>query len=149
MTRLWLALLLPLAFGCVSAIDTARTTLTTAAYATVQVDKIFADAYEIAADAARNSSTTQAEKDAKMALWTSAANRMEGVLNEARRELTVAELGIDAWETTGESGSWDEALACVAQALRRAADVLEERGVKIPSALAKVLSVSRGLVCSR
>lgn len=135
--------------GCgASAVEVARATLTTAAHAAVQADKLFADAYEIYADNARATSSTQAEKDAKMVDWTKAADEFERVLNAARASLVAAEVAIDGFERTGEAGYWDEALACATATLRDMAQVLEERGLKIPAALAKVLSLSEGLTCA-
>jgi hypothetical protein len=143
-------LVLPLVFivGCAGAVDAARATLTTAAHATVQADHLFADAYEVQADHARATSTTQEEKDAKMADWTTAADEFERVLNAARASLVAAEIAIDGFERTGDAGYWDEALACAAATLRDIAKVLEERGLKIPAALAKVLMLSEGLTCA-
>jgi hypothetical protein len=135
--------------GCgATAVEAARGTLTTAAYATVQADRLFADAYEIQANYARDSSSTQAEKDAKMADWTKAADEMERALSAAQASLVAAEVALDGFERTGEAGYWDEALACTAATLRDMAKVLEERGLKIPAALAKVLTMSEGLTCA-
>jgi hypothetical protein len=136
--------------GCgASAVEVARATLTTAAHATVQADRLFADAYEVQADHARATSTTQAEKDQKMVDWAAAADEMENALNAARASLVAAEVAIDGFERTGEAGYWDEALACAAATLRDMAKVLVERGLKIPAALAKVLSLSEGLTCAQ
>jgi hypothetical protein len=149
MRALVFPLFLVLAAGCgASAVEIARGTLTTAAHATVQADRLFADAYEIYADNARATSTTQEEKDAKMADWTAAADEFERVLNAARASLVAAEVAIDGFERTGEAGYWDEALACAMQTLRDIAKVLEERGLHIPAALAKVLTLSEGLTCA-
>jgi hypothetical protein len=148
MTR---TLVLPfiLAAGCAGSVtDVARTTLTTAAYATVQSDKSFSEAYELASTAARESSTTQAEKDAKMVDWEAAADKLEAALRVSHAALVAAEVALDGYERTKDAGHWDEALGCVAESLREAMAVLEERGLKIPAALAKVLALSEGLTCS-
>ena len=135
--------------GCgASAVEVARGTLTTAATATVQADKLFADAYEVHADNARASSSTQVEKDAKMADWTQAAAEMERALRAVQASLVAAEVALDGFERTGEAGYYEEAIACAAETLRQMARVLEERGLKTPPALAKVLALSKGLVCA-
>jgi hypothetical protein len=135
--------------GCgASAIEIGRATLTTAAYATTQADKLFADAYELAADQARASSSTQEEKDAKMVDWTEAADTFERVYAAATAALVAAEVALDGYERTKDAGYWDEAIACTAESLRDLAKVLEERGLKIPAALAKVLTLSEGLTCA-
>jgi predicted Rossmann fold nucleotide-binding protein DprA/Smf involved in DNA uptake len=143
-----LPLVAALAWGCVSSIDAARATLTTAAYATVHADQVFADAYEVFSDNARATSTTQAEKDAKMVGWDAAANKLEAVVGATYAALAAAEVALDGYEHTDEAGRWEEALACVAATLRDVAKVLEERGLKIPAALAKVLTLSEGLTCA-
>jgi len=144
-----LLLLSVLAVGCgASAVEVARGTLTTAAVAATQADHLFADAYEIHADHARDSSSTQAEKDQKMAGWTEAADKFERYYAAATASLVAAEVALDGFERTGEAGYWDQALACAAQTMRDMARVLEERGLKIPAALAKVLSLSKGLTCA-
>jgi len=148
MTRA-LPLLLILSVGCgASAVEAARDTLVTAAHAAVQADHLFADAYEIAANAARDSSSTQAEKDQKTTPWIKAADEFERYHAAAIAALVAAEVALDDFERTGEAGCWDEALACAAATLRDMAAVLEERGLKIPAALAKVLTLSEGLTCA-
>jgi len=147
--RSFLALPLVFIVGCgASAVEVARGTLTTAATATVQADKLFADAYQIHADHARDTSISQEDKDQKMIDWTKAADAMEKALTAARASLVAAEVALDGFERTGEAGYYEEAMACAAQTLREMAKVLEERGLKIPAALAKILSLSEGLTCA-
>jgi len=144
-----LALPLVVAVGCgATAVEVARGTLTTAAVAAMQSDRLFADAYEIQANYARDSSSTQVEKDQKTAGWTEAADKFERYYAAATASLVAAEVAIDGFERTGDAGYWEEALACAAQTLRDIADVLKERGLHIPAALAKVLSLSEGLTCA-
>jgi hypothetical protein len=144
-----LLLLSVLAVGCgATTVEVARGTLTTAAVAATQADRLFADAYEVEANYARDSSSTQAEKDQKMAGWTLAADKFERYYAAATASLVAAEVALDGFERTGETSYWDEALACAAATLRDMARVLEERGLKIPPALAKVLSLSEGLTCA-
>ena len=144
-----LLLLSVFAVSCgATAIDVARGTLTTAAVATVAADQAFGTAYGIASEAARKSSTTQQEKDWKMTDWDKAADDMEHAQALARASLVTAEVAVDGFERTGDAGYWDEAIACVAESLRRIAHVLEERGLHIPAALAKVLTLSEGLTCA-
>lgn len=143
-------LVLPLVFvvGCATALDAARGTLATSAHAVVQADQAFGTAYAVASENARNASLTQEDKDEKMIDWTKAADAMEKVLDLARASLVAAEVALDGFERTGEQGYYDEAIACVAETLRGIAKVLEERGLKIPAALAKVLTLSAGLMCA-
>lgn len=142
-------LLLVLSVGCgTTAVEVARGTLATAATATVQADHLFADAYEVYSDNARANSTTQAEKDEKMRDWTEAADQMEAALKVAYASLAAAEVALDGFERTGEASYYDEAIACAAQTLRDIAAVLKERGLHIPAALAKVLTLSEGLTCA-
>jgi hypothetical protein len=136
-------------FACVpSATEVARTTLTTTAYAAVTADKVFAESYRIASEAAREASSTQEEKDAKMADWDEAADEVEFLVNGLYAALATAEISLDAYEQTKDSSAWDEALACLAEKLRTLERVLRERGIAIPAALAKVLTVSEGLTCA-
>lgn len=135
--------------GCgASAAEIARGTLLTAGVATTQADQTFGTAYAVASEAARASSTTQAEKDAKMEAWDKAADEFERAHKVATTSLVAAEVALDGFERTGEAGYYDEAIACAAETLRGIAKVLEERGLHIPAALAKVLTLSEGLTCS-
>ena len=145
----WLILALPLAVGCgASGVEIARASLTTSAHALVQADHAFGDAYQAASEAARDSSATQEEKDQKMVAWEAAADEFESVYHDAATALVTAEVALDGYATAGDAGSWDEALACAAASMRRMAKVLEERGLRIPAALAKVLALSEGLYCA-
>jgi hypothetical protein len=137
-----------LVLGCgASATDVARATLTTTAHATVAADRLFADAYELASTDARDTSATQAEKDAKMVDWEAAADKIEGALSAIYAALATAEVALDALDR-GEPGSFDEAFACAAASLREAAGVLQERGLKIPLAVTRALALSESLVCA-
>jgi len=144
---------LPLALvavvGCgASAVEVARGTLATSAVAATQADQVFGTAYAAASEAARASSTTQAEKDQKMLAWDTAADEFEAAHKAATASMLAAETALDGFERTGEAGYYDEAIACAAETLRGIAKVLEERGLHIPAALAKVLTLSEGLTCA-
>lgn len=144
-----LLLVLTTATACgATAVEVARETITTATHATVKADQVFASAYEVYSDNARASSATQAEKDQKMEAWDRAADEMERAQTAARASLVAAETVLDGFERTGDASYWDEALACIAATLRDVAKVLDERGLKIPAALAKVLTLSEGLTCA-
>lgn len=153
-----LSLVCALACGCCAGVDAARATLTTTAYATVQADRLFADAYEVYSDNARATSSTQAEKDLKMVDWDAAAEKVEPLISDLYAGLAIAELALDAIENSdgpppgtgpGLGGeNFDETIACLAVKLREVAKVLDERRLKIPAALAKVLALSEGLTCA-
>lgn len=147
--RLAAIILVALTVGCgASAQDIARATLTTTAYAVVAADRGFAESYRIASEEARAGSSTQEEKDARMAEWDRAADEVEYLVGGLYASLAGSEIALDAWVETDDSGSWDEALACLAEKLRTLERVLTKRGVTIPAALAKVLALGEGLVCS-
>jgi len=143
----------------VSATDVARSTIRTAAIASVQADRAFGSAYEIASTEARDTSTTQAEKDAKMVEWEAAADKFEKAYSATTAALAVGEVALDGVEQTGNPGQhesrtgrhdyWDEALACVGMKLSEIADILKSRGIHIPAALAKILDLTKNLVCSK
>jgi hypothetical protein len=141
--------LIPMSIGCgATQLEIGRATLTTAAYARVTSDRVFADAYQLASEEARRDSTTQVEKDAKMVEWEEAADEFERAISLVDAALTVGEIALDGLEQTGDPGHWDEALACVAVKLKEIADVLDDRNIGIPAPLAKILALTKDLVCS-
>jgi len=128
--------------------DIARGTLTVTAHAVVESDRLFADAYTIADDAAREASPTQAEKDARMASWEAAADAAGKTLERVYAGLAAAEVAIDVWEHTDDATDWTQALACIAEDLRDLRRVLEERGIRVPEAIGAALSFESG-ACHR
>ncbi len=111
-----------LAGGCgVSATDAAKTALFSAARVAKESDRGFADAFELASARARDTSSTQEERDAKMAGWERAADQVEGRLQQAYSALTDAAVALDGWESTRNAESWHAAFPCALEALEAVA----------------------------
>jgi hypothetical protein len=130
-----------------SGVDVARGTLTTAALATVQADKAFADAYQIASTEARADSDDWEARDATMGAWDDAADRVETIIDGLYSGFLAAEVALDSYAKTDAVEHWTDAIGCLAEQLRELEKVLREREVNAPAPLAKVLSATEGLEC--
>lgn len=126
-------------FGCGGVPKGARETLTVSARALLVVDGVTATRYTEAAEQALHEATSLANYHDRMAPWDAA----EEAIRDAKAALLVAEQALDAWDSTGDKKSFQEAAKVLARTLATVADVLTDVGIVLPSTLQTALNLAQ------